>query len=417
MMRVTRIRSFCFYFLILTTFLLPLPVVSQDNPLLSEEIRRVIDTEGAEAGKVVRNYETFEGVASTLGFDPRESGSSAGPTFHVYPDGALLVLFRYPNAGILSLWRRALNGTWSSVGDLNSTALWGPEVAVHPNGDIFVTSHRCVWRLREEIEAVAGECVGGEAPYGFPTAPSLTISPNGRVFASDFHKIYEVFPDERRAELFAGCEGCEPAVIGESARDRDLGGAGIIAASRRGIYLTARDSDTIGFIDWAGRYDLAYAGADSSAIRRLELDSDDALHFMVIEGLTGAFIKRLQADGTAATVAGASRADLLAQGADLSAALRADGVPATSILLAVVNDIGFDASGRLFYSTVGPADDTESIIPLIKIVENAYGDSISADELIIPSRRGDKMYVFDRQGRILETRHALTDAAIYSFEH
>ncbi len=371
----------------------------------------------ADVSKTVRNFETFQDLAGTLGFDPRASGTAAGPNFHVYADGSLLILFRYPNSGVFALWRRDPAGGWALVSDLSGTEFFEPAVTVHPNGDIFVSSRRCVWRVGGELEAVAGTCVSDDAPYGFPVEPNVSISPNGRVFVSTFDEIYEIFPDERRAELFAGCQSCDPAVIGGSARTSNLGGADIIQASRRGIYFTSRDANTIRFVDWSGRYDLAYAGADSSAIRRLAIDSEDALHFMEIEGITGGFIKRLQDDGTAATVVGSSPEDLLAQGVDVGAAMRADGVPASSILLTTVDDIGFDARGRLFYSAIGAPADAELIVPLIKVVESAYGDSISANELIVPSRHGDKMYIFDRQGRIVETRNALTGAPLHSFEY
>jgi RHS repeat-associated protein len=411
------------------------------------------ERDSGDVGRIIRNYETFARGRSSLPLDPWDGQVVSLLDVALDRDGSLL-LGLSTTRGSKVIVRRLDDGTFEHVAgeampsesrvqqcfldmancnegrSIEESLIFGSEMEVAPNGDIYVPNGRCLRRIRDDqLEIVAGDtCFPGEEPDGQPSFPhidDLTVGPTGEVYATNGSRVYRLFPGEQRIELIAGgCSDCDRAVpAGTSALEWDADADHIAATSDGSVYVAGSYPDALIMrITPAGTVQPVWNGGDESDIRTLTAAPDDTLYFTDVEGIAGSFIKRL-AGQNVTTVAGIG-VDLFSPELTYlyDQALNADNTPATSTLLIIPPmSLAVDGQGRIFYSTLGALDhpdvEDDDTVPLIKVVENAFGDVIDKDEALLASVRGDRLSRYDRRGRIAETTDALMGGTIRSFNY
>ncbi|MCB0421822.1 MAG: PKD domain-containing protein [Bdellovibrionales bacterium] len=120
----------------------------------------------------------------------------------------------------------------------------------------------------------------------------------------------------------------------------------------------------------------------------------------------GSSIRRILGDGTIETVIGSGTEPISGTNA---AGYNGEGLSAYTTKLSNPSGVAFAPNGEIVLS------DTKNHL-IRKIVPSKLPDLV-LNHFVVPSQSGSELYVFDKQGLHLETRSALTNAVLLSFEY
>ncbi|MBW2704503.1 MAG: hypothetical protein JRF33_27105, partial [Deltaproteobacteria bacterium] len=112
-------------------------------------------------------------------------------------------------------------------------------------------------------------------------------------------------------------------------------------------------------------------------------------------------IRKVGPDGIITTLAGTGESN--ASG---------DGGPASQASFSNGEGMALDAEGTLYY-----ADESSNDNRIRSITSPLPGFMDLADEIVLPSQNGMEVFLFDAQGRHLQTLHGLTGAVLWAFEY
>ncbi len=308
------------------------------------------------------------------------------PALAVGPDGSLYVLdqanFRIRKIGTDGIITTVAGNGQSGVasgdgGPATQATLSAARIAVGPDGSLYIGEPYRVRRVAPDgtIDTFAGNGIEGDGPDGVPADQSSIASVQGLVVAPD-GSLY----------IATGNTTAGPGRLG-----------GVIRRVRPDGTITtiARDS---------GGYHLGDDGIPAMDVMFVPSgigvfpNGDVVLH----DGNLRRVLK-IDQQGILTRLAGRIVWNWPWNG------FEGDGGPATNALFSGLADLAVSPDGALYVLDAGNHRVRRIGAPL-------PGVSL-ASEIALPSEDGSQLYVFDRSGRHLQTRHALTGATLYSFTY
>ncbi|MEZ4664871.1 MAG: RHS repeat-associated core domain-containing protein [Caldilineaceae bacterium] len=300
-------------------------------------------------------------------------------------------------------------------------------ISLAPNGDLYVANHGNngrggnILRIRPDgsLSVVAGN---GEQGFGGDGGPAteaaffgpldVAAAPDGSVYVADFYnqRVRHVGLDGIITTVAGGGEPADGVGDGGPATAAKLGSIRSIAVDQNGVLYIGHDhlaqagvrvrrvglDGAISTVVGGGAVlnqedELGAETALPSALYALAVGPDN--HLYVNDGNR---IRMLGADGRMTTVAGTTQFGY-----------SPDGTPITDARLAYPS-IAFAPNGTLYL-----AEQNNGVIRaanLLQVDENEQ-------EIVVPSRHGAEIYVFNQEGRHLRTQFALTGATLYRFNY
>ena len=302
-------------------------------------------------------------------------------------------------------------------------------IAVGPDGSVYVVE-KFVHRIRRiapngTIALVAGTGVAGFSGDGGPATQArlsqphgIAVAPDGTIYFADTqnNRIRRIRPDGIINTVAGGLAPfCNPGPCGDGGPAKLASidtPAGVALGPDGSLYITeilgpsrVRRIGTDGIITRvAGTGVGGFSGDGGPAIeaqlrfpRDVEVAPDGSVY--IADTFNGS-VRRVAADGTIDTIAGT--------GEDAASGPQAQGRAPTSVTLGKIEGIALTPDGTLYLGDVDRS-------VLLRLAAPMSG--VSLGDIVIPSIDGRLLYQFDSRGRHLRTLHALTGAALLTFDY
>jgi RHS repeat-associated protein len=157
------------------------------------------------------------------------------------------------------------------------------------------------------------------------------------------------------------------------------------------LYVAQRNERAVRRVHPDGRVEVVIGPDAGITPASVSVRADGTL---LVADAAGGRILRVDADGTRTVVAGGGNRAL------------AHGEISTAVGIPSLTRGGLDAEGRPMFT------DGRRVYRVLSSVPG-----VSGDDIVVPSRDGGELYVFDRTGRHRETRDALTGVTLLAFEY
>jgi RHS repeat-associated protein len=320
-------------------------------------------------------------VASLVGAPPVSHGDAVHAV-HVAADGSVYTASLY---GLVH--RIAPDGTIALIA-------WGlsepRDLAVTADGTIYVAETR-----GNRVRAIAPDGTrrivagGGADPFLVPggvTRPATEVAlrePTGLALAAD-GSLY-IADRGNSAVRYVDASGMLATVEGAwEPFDVALGSDG-------SLYVSQLSEGAVRRVHPDGHVEIVFGREAGIAPVGLTVRNDGAV---LVADVSGRRVMRIEPDGTRTIAAG---------GGDRAIA---HGEIATDVAIPSMHRVDLDAEDRLLFS------DGQRIFRVLPAVPG-----LSSDDIAVPSRSGNELYVFDRDGRHREIRDALTGVTLLAFSY
>lgn len=401
----------------------------------------VLDT---VAGTGIGGYAAGDGNPATEATlqDPR--GVAVAPDGSIYISGGHRIRRVNPDGIIETI---AGTSSWGYNGDgipavSAQLSYFTPDIALAPDGSIYVSDSlnyriRRIDPLDHKIYTVAGTGVNGSSGDGGPATSAqvgqafgIDVGPGGEVYfveaappSGGSSRVRVIYPDGTIDTVAGGGTRNGAAGVGHDPREHYfIGGKGLVVAPDSTVYYA---SDTTGsrvyrfrpggpLESYVGTSGTGYAAdgtpraaAPLTQPEGLALGADGSLYIAVgwVAGPVGtkrAGVQRVSPDGIVTTVAGTFDPFCT------SSVFCGEGGPATAAAMLAPRGVAIGPDGSLF-----TADSSATRVLRVKSGLPAAG----AGNIVIPSEDASALYVFDGQGRHLETRDAALGNKLLSFAY
>jgi RHS repeat-associated protein len=341
---------------------------SIDNRVRKIDLRTGIITHFAGSGQ-----ERGDGEPATVAQLSNPTGLS------IAPDGSLYIaetgncrIRRVDPQGIIStVAGDTCNGEWGDNGPATATNIGCPiDVAVAPDGSFYISTDATYTGIRHVGTDGIITSINALNSWGYPLNGKMALGPDGSLYVAIWQpcKVYRVGTDGAVSTV-AGTGECSmwnynpPEGIPATQAMLEYP-AGIAVTSNGVLYIVEEAYYQFGYTDR---------------------------------------IRRIGTDGIITSI--------IPFTGNLTIPQAHMGSPDAVKLAQAVVATGPD--GRLYFSSsVHPVGEGEhGTVGMLRPVLPGYDGT----EIIVPSPRGDLLYVFNGQGRHLETRHALTNSVLLSF--
>jgi RHS repeat-associated protein len=265
-----------------------------------------------------------------------------------------------PNGVISTIVGTGVQGVPVEGSVANTTAIFPRNVAVGPDGRVFISDSKNIWVVDQN--GVINAYAGGAPLFGGDGGPALQAglqSPTGMAFQSDGTLV---FVDNDRIRKVTP-QGIISTVAGPGPGNGSFSGDGGPALS---------------------------AGLD--APRDVTLGRDGSIYIAATNR-----VRRVGTNGVINTFAGNG-----------AAAPFADGGPGPQTTIATANGLAAGPDQAIYITDAGHHR-IRRVAPALP--------GLSASDLLVPSDDGSQAYVFSGEGRHLRTLHALTGATLLSFTY
>jgi RHS repeat-associated protein len=288
--------------------------------------------------------------------------------------------------------------TGSSNGHIHRVPPGGTPAAIMSIGfgvhDLFVAEDGTLYvpdigrdRVWAGVPGGTGRVIagGGQDPFVAPGAARLATEvalyqPSGLAMAADgsFYIADSVVRHVDPSGMLTTLEGVRDAW------DVELGPDG-------SLYVAQRTERAVRRVHPDGRIEVVIGPDAGVTPVSVSVRADGTL---LVADTAGRRLLRVDADGTSTIVAGGGSRPL------------AHGEIGTAVGIPSLTRGGLDAEGRPMFT------DGRRVY---RVVPSVPG--VSGDDIVVPSRDGGELYVFDRTGRHRETRDALTGVTLLAFEY